>query len=683
MINVGLPAVHNSLRSHAVLGEELKQPASVTRTKLHHRPEIDGLRALAVIPVILFHARIAPFWGGFIGVDVFFVISGFLITTIIIEALEREKFSFFEFYSRRVRRILPVLVFVVLVTISAAWLIMLPEDFKQFAESVGAVGAFSSNLLFWWKSGYFAASTENKPLLHTWSLAVEEQYYIVFPLLLLAVWRLRHRRVALVLASVFAASLVLSQWTAHAHPDFDFYLAPTRAWELMIGSLAALWVHRFGLRPNSVLGLIGLAMIVASVFIFDSQTPFPSLYALLPTVGATAVLMCADGSTPVGRLLSMRAPVMIGLISYSAYLWHQPIFALIRIALRGAPSPLTMLALSVAILGLAYLSWRFIEQPFRKARWPARKVVAAGAAASIGLMALGALLVVSGVQKRSFMATLSPARAHTLSMIEAVSNKPFTAIDDGACRFGVHLIPTDADGLRMTSCTQRLGRGIIVLGDSHAKTLQRALIASGDAPQFLVQIDKGADCQPIPRPGCLTGVTASFLVKHKDDIRSVIYEQAGFYLLLAANGAPGTRDIFVNQDSPVATVSAPAISGVAEYLDGLQARLGLHVIWIGPWLEPYIPMERLLGFDCEDAPKYLRPDPAKDLIFENLDAAISTASAGHKYRYVSAMRAIGFDARHDVIDCSNIYWMDGDHFSPAGESRFGKRLVPMVGAIKP
>lgn len=653
-----------------------------SRTPLRHRPEIDGLRAIAVVPVILFHARIGPFQGGYVGVDVFFVISGFLITSIIIEALEQNRFSFLEFYSRRARRILPALLLIVLLTIPAAWMILLPEDFKQFSESVGAVGAFASNILFWMKSGYFAAGSENDPLLHTWSLAVEEQFYIGFPLLLLAVWRIQRNAVVFVLVGIFVASLVLCQWASLGHPDANFYLTPTRAWELMLGGLATLYVHRYSLRPNALVGWAGLLMILISIFVYDSRTPFPSLYALLPTVGTMLVLVCADGTTSPGRLLGTRVFVTIGAISYSAYLWHQPMFALARIKAHGHPGLAVMVGLTLATLCLAYLSWRFVEQPCRKARLPARKVVLAGASVSLGLLAIGSILVVSGIQKRAFIAALPAERLATLKRIEAVSHKEFLPIDDGVCRFGTHSPPSEADAARVSSCAQRFGPGVIIFGDSHSDNLQRALIASGEAPAFLMKIEKGADCDPFVTPDCLHGAMFDFLVQHTKEFAALIYSQAGFYLLLDANGRPSRRDIFTGHNSPVATASKQAISEVASYLDALQLRLGVPIIWVGPWLEPYVAMDKLLSFDCQDAPKYMMIDPAIERIFEDLDVASQAQSRGHRFSYVSATKAIAFVPGTDVFDCSDIYWNDGDHFSAAGEARFGKRLsVPVMNLL--
>jgi hypothetical protein len=333
-----------------------------------------------------------------------------------------------------------------------------------------------------------------------------------------------------------------------------------------------------------------------------------------------------------------------------------------------------MLSLAATTLCLAYVSWRFVEQPFRKVRWGARSVVLTGAVASIGLVALGCLLVVSGIQKRAFIAALSPKRLATLNQIESVSHRAFSPIDDGTCRFGVQLPPSAADAARITSCAQRFGPGAVIFGDSHAENLQRALLATGEAPPFLIELDKGEDCDRFVGPHCLSGALASSLIQYKSAIGGLIYEQAGFYLLLDSSGRPSTREIFWGHRSPVASPNLQAISGIAAYLDELQIRLGVPVVWVGPWLEPYFPMERFLGFDCQDAPRYVAVDPETIGIFANLDIAVDNISKGHRYRYVSAMKAIDFDSRFDIFDCSNIYWNDGDHFSVAGETRFGKRL---------
>jgi peptidoglycan/LPS O-acetylase OafA/YrhL len=332
---------------------------------LKYRPEIDGLRALAVVPVILFHAGYVLFSGGFVGVDVFFVISGYLITTILIEDMDNNRFSFLSFYERRARRILPALFFVMLVCIPFAWMWMLPIQLEDFSQSLLAVSIFASNILFWRESGYFDAIAEEKPLLHTWSLAVEEQYYVLFPIFLFLAWRFGKDRVFWLIVIFTAISLALSEFGWRNHPIANFYLAPARAWELLAGSIAAFVVHKRGVQSNNTLSLFGLAAIVFSIFAYDETIPFPSVYALVPVCGVMLLLLFADKETFAARLLSTKGFVGIGLISYSAYLWHQPLFAFSRLALIESPSLTLMGLLSVMSLLLAVLSWRFVEKPFR------------------------------------------------------------------------------------------------------------------------------------------------------------------------------------------------------------------------------------------------------------------------------------------------------------------------------
>ncbi|MEO0326999.1 MAG: acyltransferase family protein [Pseudomonadota bacterium] len=342
---------------------------------MKYRAEIDGLRALAVVPVILFHAGFELFSGGFVGVDVFFVISGYLITTILIEDIANDRFSLVKFYERRARRILPALFFVMLVCIPFAWMWMLPNQIKDFSQSIIAVSLFASNILFWKESDYFDASAEEKPLLHTWSLAVEEQYYLLFPIFLLLVWRFGRNRVFWMIVVMAAISLMLSEWGWRNRPTANFYLAPTRAWELFAGSIAAFIVQKRGVQSNNLLSLLGLTAVVFAIFAYDETTPFPSLYTMVPVVGVVLLVLFANQETFVARLLSTKAFVGIGLISYSAYLWHQPLFAFARIKLLEHPSQYLMGFLSLASIVLAVGSWRYIEKPFRDSSRVNRKTV--------------------------------------------------------------------------------------------------------------------------------------------------------------------------------------------------------------------------------------------------------------------------------------------------------------------
>jgi len=335
-----------------------------------YRPEIDGLRALAVVPVILFHAGFHSFSGGFVGVDVFFVISGYLITSIILAELEDGRFSIVNFYERRARRILPVLFFVMAACFPFAWFYLMPVDMKDFIQSLLAVSTFSSNILFWLESDYFDTAAELKPLLHTWSLAVEEQYYIFFPLFLMFTWRMGKAWVLATLVLIFLVSLGMGQWGAYHSPTAAFYLLPTRGWELLIGVFAAFYFNRqvpvlTNVWLNNLLSLAGLSLIGFSIFAFDETVPFPGVFALVPTVGTLLIILFAQQGTLVNRMLSLKLFVGIGLISYSAYLWHQPIFAFVKYTSFTEPSAELMISLCMGIGLLAYLSWRFVEKPFR------------------------------------------------------------------------------------------------------------------------------------------------------------------------------------------------------------------------------------------------------------------------------------------------------------------------------
>jgi peptidoglycan/LPS O-acetylase OafA/YrhL len=332
---------------------------------MKYRSEIDGLRSIAVLPVILFHAGFAIFSGGFVGVDVFFVISGYLITLMIISERKKDEFSILNFYERRIRRIIPALFTVILSCLPFVWFWMMPFEIRDFSQSIVAVVFFASNILFWQESNYFEPESDQKPLLHTWSLAVEEQFYVFFPLLILIFWRLGRNNLFLLISAISMLSLLISEWGSKAFPSANFYLAPGRAWELLFGSLTAMIVINNKPNKSNLLSALGLLMILFAIFIFDEDTPFPSFYTLIPVLGTCLIILFADNTTLVGRILSLRILVFLGLISYSAYLWHQPIFAFARIKSLGDPSILLMTCLSFLALFLAYLSWRFVEQPFR------------------------------------------------------------------------------------------------------------------------------------------------------------------------------------------------------------------------------------------------------------------------------------------------------------------------------
>jgi len=365
---------------------------------MRYRREIDGLRAVAVLPVIFYHAMPDVAHGGFLGVDVFFVISGYLITSIIISEIERGSFSILGFYERRARRILPALLVVMVATIPFAWMWMLPNQITDYARGLIAVPLFGSNFLFWSQSGYFSPATELKPLIHTWSLAVEEQFYLFFPLFLAVTWKLGRKILVPAIAIILIISLAGAQWASFDHPRANFLLAPSRAWELLSGSLCAFWLS----RPNpkiysSVLSALGLILVASSMVMFDGTFHTPGLVTVFPVLGTTLIIIFTGPNTFAGYILSGGIVVRLGTISYSAYLWHQPIFAFARIRSFEPLGLIDYLFLTALSICLAYLTWKFIENPFRfgKSRLSriSRNTVFYGAAAiSLGIVSVGALI---------------------------------------------------------------------------------------------------------------------------------------------------------------------------------------------------------------------------------------------------------------------------------------------------
>lgn len=438
---------------------------------MEYRREIDGLRALAVLPVILFHAGFQSFSGGFIGVDIFFVISGYLITSIIITEKKEETFNLINFYERRVRRIFPALYVVMIVSLPFAWLLMSPHQLKEFSESLVAVSLFTSNVLFWKQSDYFDAEASLKPLLHTWSLGIEEQYYLLFPILIILAWKAGKGKILILLFVIASISLYLAQTLSTQQPAANFYLLPTRAWELLIGSFLAFGftkIRNSNINPsfNQLFSFAGLLAILMSIFFLDTKTPWPSLYTLPSTLGAACIILFASKQTYVGAALASRLLVGIGLISYSIYLWHQPILAFIKIFNRS--NELTVFQHVIYFFLtflLAFLTFKLIETPFRRGLLKSRILFLSALFISITFIFIG----YQGHQTNGFMEVkLSEVPIEKRSILIDVTLER-RAAERLFIAHSSHLSKPLFDYLSSN-------RKVLFIGDSQARDLSAALV---------------------------------------------------------------------------------------------------------------------------------------------------------------------------------------------------------------
>lgn len=448
------------------------------------RSDIEGLRAVAILPVLAYHASAGLAPGGYVGVDIFFVISGYLISKIILDDLEKGTFSYITFYRRRIRRIFPALFFMLAVATALAFLLLPPEPLIEYGRTLRATVLFVSNMEFLRLSGYFAGATDFKPLVHTWSLAVEEQFYIFFPLLLVAIKRWFRGRYLIVLLACAGVSLLLSAWLTVRSPDAAFYFGPARAFELLIGSILALHV----LPPLSsragreIVAAAGMVLILWCVATFGQTAPGPS--ALLPCLGAGAIIYAGiTGPSTVGRLLSVPPMRFVGAISYSLYLWHWPLLSFARIYLFDEVTPVqTALAVFLAFV-MAVVSWRFVERPFRTPLERRTIVFAPAVALMAGGLALSTVMILGVGLPQRF-----PQEARRLFQFSQDFNPRRTE-----CH---------AEGRRIIPYTENCFYGdaaapsvVAVWGDSHGAELSLALGEAVGNGRSVMQITSSA-CPP-------------------------------------------------------------------------------------------------------------------------------------------------------------------------------------------
>jgi peptidoglycan/LPS O-acetylase OafA/YrhL len=458
---------------------------------MKYRADIDGLRALAVIPVLCYHSGIPGFGGGFVGVDIFFVISGYLICGMIDGGIRNGSFSLGDFYKRRILRILPALFVMFLVTSILAYIYCLPVELENYSKSLASAVGSISNVYFAGTTGYFDAPAETKPLLHTWSLGVEEQFYLVVPLLMLFAYRFMAKRAKLLFAVVAALSFAAAFAVSYRNPTFVFYLTPFRAWELALGALLSI---KYIPAPQTAFGkdtcgVTGMLLLLGVILLGSPSAPL-LLMTSLASIGAALVIASSErGTSSVGRLLSLRPVVFIGLISYSLYLWHWPLIVFQRtdaLFFTDSSGIVTKLALIAISIGVAWLSWKFVELPFRSSASKASKAVVFGvgsAAMTSAVAFCGLVLLVSGAPSRF------PDRVVAIGSYLAYN--PAEAFRAGHCYLGTNREHLDVPTC-MTPDTKR--PNYLLVGDSHAAHLWLGL--STAMPDVNVMQATASMCRP-------------------------------------------------------------------------------------------------------------------------------------------------------------------------------------------
>jgi peptidoglycan/LPS O-acetylase OafA/YrhL len=551
-----------------------------------HRLDIDGLRAVAILPVMLYHARIAGFTGGFVGVDVFFVISGYLITDLIVRDLDEGRFSFLQFWLRRARRILPAVTVMMAAGLAIGWFVLLPNDYRAAGQSAFAQSFFASNFFFWSKAGYFFDSAETMPFLHMWSLAVEEQFYFLYPLLLVALTRYARTHRTWIVGGLLLLSLGLAVRRLGPAPEEAFYFPHVRAWELLVGAVTAFLAYDARARAagsaalREVLSIAGVLAIAYAVTRYNRDTPFPGLAALAPCVGA-ALIIWANGpaATSVGRVLSWRPFVWVGLISYSLYLWHWPLLVFANYSSVNGRSKVFLLAVLGVAAVASWISYRWIETPIRRkgvlAR-PGRFIPAAAAAVLVVAAAGAAVYAANGLPSR-----LPP-------QVYAAYHDAFTPGDECSS------IPVSQN---LWACTQEAKAAVpdlIVWGDSHAGKAMPAIAELAKAAHLnvwkyicapVVGVYLVSEARSVSGSNCAASNAALMKTIRDRGIRNVLFVS---YWSQTTEGrdalmeGPGKRDPFYGDDVTRSSSSADARAVFrAHFIETVHALCSLGTrVWI-------------------------------------------------------------------------------------------------------
>lgn len=619
-----------------------------------YRPDVDGLRAIAVLSVVAFHFSKSALPGGYFGVDIFFVLSGYLITSIIWREIALGEFSIVRFYDRRIRRIAPALLLVLLATTVAATLLLLPVDLTGYAKSLFATVAFVANVYFWRDTDYFSRLADEKPLLHMWSLGVEEQFYVLFPLMLVLIASYNRKRVATWIAVIVCASLLFSAFLGRIGGALPaFYLLPARAWELGVGALVV-FIPSAAARSRSLAG--GLSLAGAVLVVFGLLTGPTTISWLLPEaapVAAGTALLVWSGSHRgpwASRFLSARPLVFVGLISYSLYLWHWPVIVLLKYYLVRDLSPAEIGGAVALMTGCAILSWRYVERPFRSLSMPIVTVRYAALGGSITAIALGVLIIAA----QGFPGRLNPAAARINA---AVGTNYRCAVSDY-----VYLAQSRACVLDLPSRDPR-DADVVLLGNSHAQMYAPVFrdILTGLSLHGLL----------VPANGCLPTYQVNISPACREladrNIDAVVGLPRAHVIVIGTtwgdriNGADGTAPA-----NPVEAV----VAGLDRTVDRLLSA-GKKVVLIGPIPTPNWDVASIASRDLAFGRPVGRPlFTSQQQFLQQYSAAIAHFELRHDIEFVRPDTVLCTEGSCNYIVEGRALYADDNHLAAAELARF-------------
>ncbi|MBI5950517.1 MAG: acyltransferase [Chloroflexi bacterium] len=662
---------------------------------LSYRKDIDGLRAISVLAVLFNHAGISWFSGGYIGVDIFFVISGYLITSIIFREIQSNQFSLIRFYERRIRRILPALLGLLVFTVTACAMLYDhdTEKFKEFGKSVIATALFVSNINFWKEAGYFSAPSQLKPLLHTWSLAVEEQFYILYPLFMFAIYRYAKKMAPFILTGVAILSFGFAVYTTLNNPSTAFYLFHLRAWELLIGGMLALnfFPTELGKKYSNLIGFMGLALTTVPIFLYTKSTAFPGLAALAPVLGAVLILFSGmDGKSLVARFLSISPLVFIGQISYSLYLWHWPLVIFVKYYKITPLTPIELGLLILMIILISALSWHFVETPFRSKQFLSTKQIFTFGASTMVLMLMAGVTVYGLNDFLSVVSGREPANENKKGEVWKLTKCNINYTDNPTA-----LTPCDiGEKSKIPS--------FMIMGDSHSPSYGKAIHTSAVKNNISGLLTYAQMCPtlldmaPVPRRGDVPCVkynhmAISFIQEHPE-IKTVILaarwtlwlEESGYGDL--EQGYEGYHVVdTINESPPDASNEYLFTLGLERTIKALT-KMDRQVVIIAPLPE--------IGYDVPSA-NYVANRTGRDinaLIAPTLDeylsrnqrtfAILEAFKQEYGIQLIEPWKMLCVDGKCRVAVNGIPLYGDDDHLSIFGSELISPIFDPLFAAIK-